>query len=98
MTVAEMAMASGIGADLDLSSMAIAAHAMLFGEDQARYVVTTVNAQAILDAAEAEGIPAIVLGTTGGTTLKVGDLGAISVSELKTAHENWLPDFMAAGH
>ena len=37
--LAEMAMASGIGAELD-DGPAYAAHAFWFGEDQARYVVT----------------------------------------------------------
>ena len=36
--LAEMAMASGIGAELDRAPLA--AHAFWFGEDQARYVVT----------------------------------------------------------
>src|SRR6185369_2631588 len=36
--LAEMAMASGIGAELD--RVPLAAHAFWFGEDQARYVVT----------------------------------------------------------
>src|SRR4029079_8322783 len=43
--IAEMAMASGIGAELQ--HPLIAAHAFWFGEDQARYVVTADPATAI---------------------------------------------------
>ena len=42
--LAEMAMASGIGAELDAAPLA--AHAFWFGEDQARYVVTVRAAEA----------------------------------------------------
>ena len=38
--LAEMAMASGIGATLDAAPDDIPAHAFWFGEDQARYLVT----------------------------------------------------------
>src|SRR6185503_4963838 len=38
--LAEMAMASGIGADLDAAPEDTPAHAFWFGEDQARYLVT----------------------------------------------------------
>jgi phosphoribosylformylglycinamidine synthase len=38
--IAEMAMASGIGANLDAPPEDIPAHAFWFGEDQARYLVT----------------------------------------------------------
>src|SRR5207302_10536936 len=64
--LAEMAMASGIGADLDRAP--IAAHAFWFGEDQGRYVVTVgANvAEKVMARARAAGIPARQLGLTGG--------------------------------
>jgi phosphoribosylformylglycinamidine (FGAM) synthase-like enzyme len=40
LALAEMAIASGHGMDIDLSGGPGPAHALLFGEDQARYVVT----------------------------------------------------------
>ena len=87
--VAKMAMASGIGADLAMPG----ATAALFGEDQGRYVVTMSEA----DFARLEstaGIGFVRIGTTGGTSLKLGKARAISVEELKTAHEGWFADFM----
>ncbi len=64
--VAEMAMASGIGAELRAAPMA--AHAFWFGEDQGRYVVTVHAAEAarIVDRAHSAGVPAREIGTTGG--------------------------------
>jgi phosphoribosylformylglycinamidine synthase subunit PurL len=93
-TLAEMAMAGNLGADIDLPVRGDAA-GFLFGEDQARYVVTTSDADAIMAQAKAAGVPVLRLGTTGGATLKLGGGDAISVDNLKTAHEAWLPEYMA---
>lgn len=94
--LAEMAMASGIGATIDQpADNAIAA---LYGEDQGRYVVTVskADAAAISAAAEAAGVSVAPLGMTGGQSLKLGNARAISVEDLKTAHESWFPTYMAA--
>jgi phosphoribosylformylglycinamidine synthase len=63
--LAEMAMASGIGATL---STPAPAHAFWFGEDQARYVVTVAAARAadVVARARQAGVPLRQLGTTGG--------------------------------
>ncbi len=89
--VAEMAMAAVIGASLDIDTTA----GSLFGEDQARYVVATTNADAVLAKAEAAGVTASILGTTGGDTLKISGSDAISVATLSETNEHWLPDYMA---
>jgi phosphoribosylformylglycinamidine synthase len=39
-------------------------------------------------------VPVRRLGVTGGDMLSLGDEG-IAVAELKTAHEGWLPAYMA---
>ncbi|HEU6442808.1 MAG TPA: hypothetical protein VFF38_10625, partial [Microvirga sp.] len=49
----------------------------------------------ILYAAGAVGIPAVTLGVTGGNSLILPGQQAISVKQLKNAHESWLPDYMA---
>ena len=54
--LAEMAMASRIGAVLETPSGA-AAHAFWFGEDQARYVVTAKDADAVVQQAKAATVP-----------------------------------------
>ena len=94
--LAEMALgAKGLGADVAPQS-GLAAHAWAFGEDQARYVVTAKNADGILKAAADAGVPATVIGKTTGTgELKLGTGDSISVSVLRSAFEDWLPDYMA---
>lgn len=89
--LAEMAIASGIGATIDAPEDAIPA---FFGEDQGRYIVTTSDVEAVLAAAEKAGVSAFEIGETRGDTLELGDAGAVSVEVLKTAHEAWFPGFM----
>jgi phosphoribosylformylglycinamidine synthase len=89
LAVIEMAMASGLGA-----SLVSLTHEQLFGEDQARYVVT--GSPAILEEARKAGIPAVTVGTvTDEATLKIAAGPSISVAELRAAHEGWFPAFMA---
>src|SRR6202020_271702 len=66
--IAEMAMASGIGAVLEAPS-GIPPHAFWFGEDQARYVVTAKDAHGVMQQAKAAGVPLTTLGATGGVLL-----------------------------
>ncbi|WP_165322702.1 phosphoribosylformylglycinamidine synthase subunit PurL [Rhizorhabdus phycosphaerae] len=82
--IAEMALAGGIGAKLDELD-----HVRAFGEDQARYVVTTANSDALLAAALTAGVTARRIGVTGGETL-VG----INLADLRTAHEGFFPQLM----
>ncbi|APF38889.1 phosphoribosylformylglycinamidine synthase II [Chelatococcus daeguensis] len=95
--LAEMAMASGIGCAVDTVSEGLSAHAFLFGEDQARYVlaVPAHEAEAVLASAAEAGVPALRLGLTGGEALTLPGEAPISLERLKTAHESWLPDYMA---
>lgn len=92
--VAEMAIASGIGATLDGFDPALPAHAFAFGEDQARYVVTTNDADEILAAADAAGVPVRRLGTTRGDSLTLPGAKPISVAVLAKKHAAWLPGYM----
>ena len=94
-SLAEMAMASGIGAKLDASPAA--AHAFWFGEDQARYVVTVAAARAgeIMARAAKAGAAALRLGVTGGDALTLGMERPILVKTLVQAFEGWLPAYMA---
>ncbi|HKR18674.1 MAG TPA: phosphoribosylformylglycinamidine synthase subunit PurL [Stellaceae bacterium] len=92
--VAEMAMASGVGATLS-APQDQPAHAFWFGEDQARYVLTCRSADPLLQAAQKADIPARVVGKTGGTALTLAGGNAISVPDLKRLNEAWLPAYMA---
>jgi phosphoribosylformylglycinamidine (FGAM) synthase-like enzyme len=92
--LAEMAIASGIGAVLE--GMAnIPAHAFWFGEDQGRYLLTGKNADLIAERAKAAGVPLTRLGATGGKALAVAGERPITVAQLKEAFESWLPAYMA---
>ncbi len=97
--LAEMAMAAGIGATIDLPVEGDPIP-QLFGEDQGRYVVTVRpfagegGFDAFMARAGTAGVSAISIGTTGGAELKLGRARAIPVRELKAAHESWFPRFM----
>ena len=93
--LAEMAMASAIGATVnELNDCPVAE--VFFGEDQGRYVVTIRrdDLDAVHDAAKAAGVFAPWIGSTGGASLKLGESRAIPVAELKAAHESFFPAFM----
>ena len=96
LTLAEMAMASGVGMQISLDGAAQPDHALLFGEDQARYVVTVPSglAELVVANAEAAAVPFRRLGRVGGDDLKISGLLAISVATLRTTHESWFPAFM----
>ncbi len=95
--LAEMAMAGRIGAKIAAPAGASAAHGYWFGEDQARYLLAAAPAEAerIVAEAKAAGVPAVVIGTTGGDALTLGDEAPISIEKLRRAHEDWLPGYMA---
>ena len=92
--VAKMALSGGVGAEIAVQPGADA-HTWLFGEDQARYLLAVEDADAVLQAAKAAGVSASVIGSTGGDALTVTGQAAISLSDLASAHEGWLPDYMA---
>jgi phosphoribosylformylglycinamidine synthase len=97
--IAEMAMASGMGAQLDPPPQGIAAHAFWFGEDQARYVITVKakNADALLARCKAANIPVHRIGSTGKNTLTLpGE--AIPIALLIEKFEGFLPAYMAGAH
>ena len=93
--IADMAMASRIGATLDYDRGGVPSYAFLFGEDQGRYVITTNSPELVLEQAAVDGVNASVIGVTGGATLKISEFDSISVAELTQVHEGWLPAYMA---
>jgi phosphoribosylformylglycinamidine synthase len=106
--LAEMALAGGTGAAIERPEDPGAAierpadpeaalaplHAWLFGEDQARYIVTLADAGPLLAAARSAGVPAAVVGTTGGDALILPGGCTISLDGLRESHEGWLPAYM----
>jgi phosphoribosylformylglycinamidine synthase len=95
--LAEMAMAGKIGACIDVLPEGVPPHAALFGEDQGRYLLTlgTDAAEAVVAEAQAAGIPAVIIGTTGGGELTLPGSDSLSIDDLRNAHEGWLPAYMA---
>ncbi len=95
LALAEMCMASGFGADVDPGDGP--PHALLFGEDQGRYLVSVPadHASWIALNAESAGLRFRRLGWVGGNTLTVGPLVSISVLQLQQAHESWFPEYMS---
>ncbi len=93
--LAEMAMASGIGADVEANDAYTAAQ-WWFGEDQGRYIVTVPD-PAALNAQLAKGtededqarVGFRRIGTTGGDSL----LG-VSLDDMKAAHRSFFKDWM----
>lgn len=93
--VAEMAMAGKIGATVAGDD----SPAHWFGEDQGRYLlaVPAARAESVLAAAKTAGVPAAVIGETGGEALKLGAAAPVLVRDLLEAHETWMPAYMAGG-
>jgi phosphoribosylformylglycinamidine synthase len=92
--VAEMALAGEVGADLAVPAGADALP-WLFGEDQARYVIATADEAGVLARARDLGVSAVAIGRTGGRSLTVNGSDSISLADLRSAHEGWLPRYMA---
>jgi phosphoribosylformylglycinamidine synthase len=94
--IAEMARASGIGAELEAAPASLPSHAFWFGEDQARYVVTATseNLPKIETLAAKAGVKLRQLGRTGGNRLTLPGEDPILVSSLQARHESWLPEYM----
>ncbi|MEM0908015.1 MAG: phosphoribosylformylglycinamidine synthase subunit PurL [Pseudomonadota bacterium] len=88
----EMALASGIGARLDVP---VRPHVLLFAEDQARYILATTSPDRLIDAAMAKSISIAPLGTVGGADLTVPGAFSHSLEKLNEAFEGFLPSYMA---
>ena len=95
--VAEMALASGIGADIGIAGTADAIP-FFFGEDQGRYLLTA--APDVADRVEQElreaGLVHAIIGKTiEEKVLRVEREGEVSLATLRTLHEGWFPKYMA---
>src|SRR5215217_243144 len=90
---ADMALASDVGVILDATSAAHA-HPLLFGEDQARYLIATAQPETLLKAAEAAGLHASVVGHAEGDAFASKGLFSIPLTKLRQSHEGWMPEYM----
>lgn len=94
--VAEMALAANIGADISYGPEDVPAHALLFGEDQGRYIlsVNKDTSREILAAAASHGIKIRQLGIAHGDSLNVEGANEVKLDDLRRVHETWLPRYM----
>lgn len=93
--LAEMCIAGNTGAAITLPEI-YQNPAFAFGEDQGRYVIAVLPAQAEAVKASAlkAGVPLLQIGETQEKTLSVQDAFSLNVTQLRAAHERWLPEFM----
>jgi phosphoribosylformylglycinamidine synthase len=90
--VAEMALAGDAGVELTLQGSA----ETWFGEDQARYILAVQDAPALLAATAAQNIPAVQIGSSiNGNKLTLPNAVAISLAQLRDAHEGFFPAWFA---
>ena len=93
--LAEMVIKSHHGISTKLTGKT-PAHAELFGEDQARYLIS-VNADkyaAVEEQAKKAGVKLTNLGKVTGQDLIVEEHIKLSAKQLENAYESWFPDFM----
>jgi phosphoribosylformylglycinamidine synthase len=97
--VAEMALAGNIGLEMTVVEEIPNPGAILFGEDQGRFIVTTRAPDAVRAAANAAQLFTVPIGTTGGDSLAFDMVGrggrqSVSLAELRKAHESFFPRLM----
>ncbi|MBO0902320.1 phosphoribosylformylglycinamidine synthase subunit PurL [Jiella sonneratiae] len=93
--LAETCMASCVGAAIEAGDGPD--HAILFGEDQARYLVALGEADTagFEAAARQAGVPLRRLGVAGGERLTIAGRLDLTVRAMTVAHESWLPSYMS---
>jgi phosphoribosylformylglycinamidine synthase len=99
--VAEMALAGNIGMSMTVVAEIPNPGAILFGEDQGRYVVTTRDPDSVRAAANAAQLFTVPIGTTGGDALTFDLIGrggrqSVSLNDLREAHESFFPKLMGS--
>jgi phosphoribosylformylglycinamidine synthase II len=99
--VAEMALAGNMGLEMTIVEQIPNPGAILFGEDQGRFIVTSSDEAQVRAAANAAGLFAVNIGTTGGDSLRFdllsrGGVQSVSLTGLRAAHEGFFPALMAS--
>jgi phosphoribosylformylglycinamidine (FGAM) synthase-like enzyme len=91
-----------LGAEIELTKWgSLPLRALLFGEAQARIIVSTANAPALLEIARTHGVPARVIGQvrapSAGLSIRVGDrVIRAPLERLAHAYHDAIPDIMNA--
>ncbi len=95
--VAEMALAGNLGFVFDNLGNETYPHAVMFSEDQGRYLLAASekNAAVIVTTAQFASLPVRIVGRVGGDAIVLPGEAPIPLDELRRIHESWLPDYMA---
>jgi len=96
---AEMALAGNIGFEMTVVQEIPNPGAILFGEDQGRFIVTTRDPDAVRAAANAAQLFTVLIGITGGDSIAFDLIGrggrqSVSLARLRSAHESFFPRLM----
>ena len=99
--VAEMALAGKIGMSMTVVPQIPNPGAILFGEDQGRYVVTAKDPDRVRAIANEAQLFAVPIGITGGDALVFDLVGRggeqrVTLAELRAAHEGFFPKLMGS--
>jgi len=96
--LAEMAIAGKVGASIEASAVHGAAHGWLYGEDQARYVASAPpgHVASVIADARSAGVPVAAIGDTVEGWLTLPGEARISIAELDSASESFLPSYMSS--
>jgi phosphoribosylformylglycinamidine synthase len=103
--IAEMALAGGdnsegLGVELFPYEGKLPAHAIWFGEDQGRYVLSVdpEKAEEVLERARLLALPARIVGKVGGDNIALKGETPLPLADLRAAYEGWLPRLMSGPH
>ena len=98
--LAEMALSGDMGVELFPYTGKLPAYAIWFGEDQGRYLlsVTPQRAEEVLERARLLELPARIVGRVGGKAITLKGEPELALTDLRSAHETWLPNYMSAPH
>jgi phosphoribosylformylglycinamidine synthase len=100
-TIAEMALAGNIGLTMTIVPQIANPGAILFGEDQGRYVVSTSEPDRVRAIANQAQLFTVPIGTTGGDALvfdllERGGRQRVTLADLRAAHEGLFPRLMGS--
>jgi phosphoribosylformylglycinamidine synthase len=99
--VAEMALAGNVGMTMTVAAEIPNPGAILFGEDQGRYIVATRDPDQARTIANEAQLFTVPIGTTGGDALVFDMVGrggpqTVSLADLRAAHEGFFPKLMGS--
>jgi len=89
--LAEMALASGLGADVQRLEASTEAY---FGEPCASYLLAMAEPALLLTRAAALGLEASIIGQTGGEEMRLAGGERVAISALADLHAAWMPAYM----